>query len=359
MPVYKKTTKTGKVSWFAIFYYTDWTGTRKQKKKEGFATQREAKEYERGFLERVAGTPEMTFDALADLYLDDLRHRAKESTYINQEAIIRNHIRPFFGKLPVNGITAAAVRKWQNSFDESGYAHGFLFRIHRILSTIFNFAMKYYGLPKNPANLAGSMGKNKPKEEMRFLTLEEFSRLYAALVADNERIFAAAFSFLFLTGCRRGEMLALTAADFDFEAGTVFISKTYSRIHGKDVITAPKTEKSKRLVTLPPSLVQIMREYIGGLGDISPKQRIFDCISADSLRAALRLYTEKAEIPHIRIHDLRHSHASLLIEQGISPLAIADRLGHESVQTTLNIYSHLYPGKQKEIADQIQNVLSF
>ena len=109
MPVYKKTGKTGKVTWYAIFYYTDWTGTRKQKKKEGFATQREAKEYERGFLERVAGTPEMSFDALADLYLDDLRHRAKESTYINQDAIIRNHIRPFFGKLPDAPLRIAAA----------------------------------------------------------------------------------------------------------------------------------------------------------------------------------------------------------------------------------------------------------
>ena len=80
MPVYKKKGKTGKASWYAIFYYTDWTGTRKQKKKEGFGTQREAKEYERQFLERVAGTPEMTFGTLADLYLADLKQNTKETT---------------------------------------------------------------------------------------------------------------------------------------------------------------------------------------------------------------------------------------------------------------------------------------
>ena len=359
MPTYKKTGKNRKASWYAIFYYTDWTGTRKQKKKEGFATQREAKEYERQFLERVAGTPEMSFGALADLYLEDLEKNAKETTYTNQEAIIRNHIRPFFEALAVNEITAGDVRKWQNTFSDSDYAQGFLFRIHRILSTIFNFAIKYYGLLRNPAVLAGSMGKRKPREEMQFLTLAEFSRLRDALLADGEIVFATAFSFLFLSGCRKGEMLALTATDFDFEAGTVSINKTYTRIGTKDIVTTPKTAKSVRVIVLPSSLVRIMKDYIKGLGVISPKQRIFDCVSADALRIKLHRYTEKAGIPQIRIHDLRHSHASLLIEQGISPLAIADRLGHESAQTTLTTYSHPYPGKQKEVADKLQKVLTF
>ncbi len=359
MPTYKQTRKNGKTSWFAIFYYTDWTGTKKQKKKEGFATQREAKAYERQFLEHVAGSPEMTFGTLADLYLDDLNHNAKETTFLNQSGIIENHIRPFFGSLKVNEITAGTVRKWQNTFSGSGYAPGFLFRIHRLLSAVFNFAIKFYGLLRNPAVLAGSLGKRKPKEEMRFLTLAEFTRLHAALLADEEFIFATAFSFLFLTGCRKGEMLALTVSDFDFEAGTVSISKTYTRIGTKDVITTPKTAKSVRTITLPPSLIQIMKNYIHGLGDISPKQRIFDCVSADSLRTALHRYAKSVGLPQIRIHDLRHSHASLLIEQGISPIAIADRLGHESAQTTLTTYSHLYPGKQKEVADKLQKVLSF
>ncbi len=359
MPVYKKKGKAGKASWYAIFYYTDWTGTRKQKKKEGFATQREAKEYERQFLECVAGTPEMTFGALADLYLADLKHNTKETTYINQSGIIENHIRPFFGALKVNEITAATVRKWQNTFAESDYAQGFLFRIHRILSTMFNFAIKYYGLIRNPAVLAGSMGKRKPKEEMRFLTLEEFSRLREVLLANGETIPATAFSFLFLTGCRKGEMLALTASDFDFAAGTVSINKTYTRLGTKDVITTPKTEKSVRTITMPPTLIEIMQNYINGLGNISAKQRIFDCVSANTLRTTLHRYTAMVSLPKIRLHDFRHSHTSLLIEQGISPIAIADRLGHESVQTTLNTYSHLYPGKQKEVADKLQKVLTF
>lgn len=359
MPTYKKVRKNGKTSWFVIFYYTDWTGTKRQKKKEGFATQHAAKEYERQFLERVAGTPEMSFDALADLYLADLKQSAKETTYINQSAIIENHIRPFFSALRVNEITAGTVRKWQNTFSGSKYAQGFLFRIHRVLSTMFNFAIKYYGLIRNPATQAGSMGKRKPKEEMHFLTLEEFSRLREALLADGEMIFATAFSFLFLTGCRKGEMLALTNSDFDFAAGTVSINKTYTRIGTKDIVTTPKTEKSIRTITMPPSLVGIMQDYIAALGEITPNQRLFDCISADALRIKLHRYTKLAGLPQIRVHDLRHSHASLMIEQGISPIAIADRLGHESAQTTLTTYTHLYPNRQKEVAAKLQEALTF
>ena len=265
----------------------------------------------------------------------------------------------FFGSLKVNEITAGTVRKWQNTFAGSDYAPGFLFRIHRILSTMLNFAIKYYGLIRNPAVLAGSMGKRKPKEEMQFLTLDEFSRLREALLDHGEMIPATAYSFMFLTGTRIGEMLALTPSDFCFGAGTVSINKTYTRLGAKDVITTPKTEKSVRTITMPPTLIEIMQNYINGLGAISPKQRIFDCVSAHTLRKTLHRYTEMVSLPQIRIHDLRHSHASLLIEQGISPIAIADRLGHESVQTTLNIYSHLYPGKQKEIADKLQQILPF
>lgn len=358
MPVYKKKGKTGNASWYAIFYYTDWTGTRKQKKKEGFAKQHEAKEYERQFLERVAGTPEMTFDALIDIYLDDLRHRAKESTVISQEYIINNHLKPFFGKLPINKITAATIRKWKSTFDTEKYAPGTLYCINRILSTILTFAVKFYHLPSNPTIAAGKMGSNKSKE-MHFLTLDEFGRLRAALLADQEYVYAAAYSFLFLTGCRVGEMLALTKGDFNFEDNTVAINKTYIRIKSKDVITAPKTEKSNRVITMPSSLAEIIKEYLNGLGQISAKQRIFDCISNASLWTTLRRYAEKENLPSVRVHDLRHSHASLLIEQGVSVIDIANRLGHAKPTTTINIYSHAYPNKQKEIADNLQKVLPF
>ena len=359
MPVYKKvSTKTGKVSWYAIFYYKDWTGKRVQKKKEGFSTQREAKAYEHDFLERAAGSSNMSFSALLDIYLENLSTRAKVTTLEHRKTIIENHLRPTLGKLAINAITPATVRKWQESFADKEYSTYYLYTVHRILSTILNFAVKYYGLAKNPARTAGNAWKAKPESEMQFLTLEQFQRLRAILQATGDTPHGVAVTFLFLTGCRVGELLALTAADIDFDAATVNINKTYTRRGKEDIITPPKTEKSKRTVALPAVLVQTLQDYIQALGGVTPQQRIFDCINAESLRKALNGATEKAGLPHCRIDDLRHSHASLLIEQGIPPLAVADRLGHENIQTTLNIYSHLYPGKQKEIADCIQKAIT-
>jgi len=358
MPVYKKISKTGKTTWFASFYFTDWTGARKQKKKEGFSSQREAKEYERSFLERIAGTPDMTFDTLIEIYLDDFRHHAKESSVIDREYVIENHLRPFFGKLAINEITPATIRKWQSTYNTEEYAPSYLHRINSILSAILNFAVKFYGLLRNPAKAAGKMGNTKSKE-MNFLTLDEFNRLRSVLLADQQYIFVAAYAFLFLTGCRVGEMLALTKEDFDFENNTVAITKTYMRVKSKDVITIPKTEKSNRVITMPPSLVRIIKDYLNGLGQISAKQRIFDCVSNYSLWSKLRRYTKKENLPPVRVHDLRHSHASLLIEQGVSIIAISSRLGHSRPSTTTDTYSHTYPNKQKEIADNLQKVLPF
>lgn len=165
---------------------------------------------------------------------------------------------------------------------------------------------------------------------------------------------AVAFTLLFYTGIRKGELLALTPADFDLDAGLLSISKTYQRIRKKDVIQPPKTEKGYRKIALPPFIVEMMKDWLHRLNHPRENQRIFDTITATSLLRALNKGADAAGLPHIRVHDLRHSHASLLIEQGFSPLVIKERLGHENIQTTLDTYSHLYPTKQNEIAERLQ-----
>ena len=359
MPAFKKTSpKTGRVSWFASFYYTDWTGQRKQKKKEGFNTQREAKEYERRFLDRLAGSPEMTFDALADRYMDDLKSRARPSTLKTKGNILRKHICPHLGQLRLSEITPGIIREWQNGFMQLGFSRSFAAAVHGVLSAVFNYACKFHGLGQNPCRLAGSMGRMKREVPYCFLTMEDFKRLRAAMLADRKEMLAAAVSFMFLTGCRVGEVLALTPADFDFSAAVVSITKSCSREHGKDVIRGTKTERGRRTITLPPALVSIMQGILTKLGNPAPGQRIFDTLSAQSIRLNLNAYTKKTGVPNVRTHDLRHSHAALLIDQGFSPLAVADRLGHESPKTTLEVYGHLYPNKRAEIADRLQDMLT-
>lgn len=151
----------------------------------------------------------------------------------------------------------------------------------------------------------------------------------------------------------KAELLALTYEDIDLEKRIISISKSYQRLDGKDVITPPKTPKSNRKITIPPFLVEELKEYCSHLYGIMSNERMFRFTKSYMEHEIVRGIKETG-VKRIRIHDLRHSHASLLVELGFQPLAIADRLGHEKIETTLNTYSHLYPNKQAELADRLE-----
>ena len=176
-----------------------------------------------------------------------------------------------------------------------------------------------------------------------------------ATFPDDEIMYKTLFELLFWTGCRVGEALALTKADIDFENAQMIINKTYYRHECRDIITRPKTEKSNRIVTLPLFLVEQIRAYTDKVYGLTEKDRLF-AITDRAVQKRIRLKAELAGVPRIRVHDLRHSHVALLIEKGVSPLVIAERVGHESINTTMNVYGHLYPNKQKGIADMLNVV---
>lgn len=151
-----------------------------------------------------------------------------------------------------------------------------------------------------------------------------------------------------------GELLALTPADFDFQACTIRINKSYQRLEGKDIITDPKTVKSNRMITMPEFLSEELESYIGMLYGLNENDRIFQ-ISKSYLHHEMDRGSKAAGVKRIRIHDLRHSHVSLLINQGYQAAAIADRVGHETVEIT-DRYTHIYPSKQNEMANTLDEL---
>ena len=184
---------------------------------------------------------------------------------------------------------------------------------------------------------------------MLFWTKAEYQRFAEAMM--DKPLSYYAFEMPYWCGIREGELLALTPADFDFEAGTVKISKSYQRLHGEDVITTPKTKKSNRTIKMPNFLCDEMRDYLGMLYGVKKKDRIFT-VTKSYLHHEMDRGAKEAGVKRIRIHDLRHSHISLLIDMGFSAVAIADRVGHESIEITYR-YAHLFPSKQTEMADKL------
>lgn len=223
---------------------------------------------------------------------------------------------------------------------------------------MFNYAVKFYELRSNPLHKTGSIGK-KHADEMHFWTYDEFTEVMTYFKADDPHdfLFLTVYNLLFYSGIRQGEMLALTQNDFNFESSTVRINKSYARLNKKDIITEPKTPKSKRTIVLPDLNFSMLEKYIHSLVHYQPSQRLFT-LDKSSITRRLDTAAKNKSIERIRTHDLRHSHASHLIELGFSPLLIQERLGHENIETTLQTYSHLYPNKQRDVATKLNKVLS-
>ena len=354
MPAYKNE-KRG--TWYVSFHYKDCDGTARRKKKEGFKTKREALDWERDFLKAKAGTTDMTLGALYSLYIADCETRLRQTTLEKKRWSFEQKILPSFRDVQIRDITPTMIRLWQNgllSFRDkngNGYSKTYLREVNSQFSAIMNYAVRFYGLPTNPVTLCGPFGK-KNADTMQFWTRDEF-RLAIAQV--KKPAYKLAFELLFWTGMRSGELLALTLQDVDFEKGTISITKSVGLVRGGTIINPPKTPKSNRVIPVPKFLLAMIKDYTDRLVDYQPEDAIFN-VKKNSLGIELNKAANAAGVKRIRVHDLRHSHASLLIEMGYAPLVISERLGHENIQTTLQIYSHLYPNKQEEIVSELEDI---
>lgn len=300
MPVYyDETTK----SWFCKFYYTDYTGAKKQKKKRGFKLQREAKEWERSFLEHMQGTPDMTFQTLYDFYIEDIGHRLRQSSIDSKKYVFKNRILPYFKNKPINQIQPVDIRNWQNEQIALGYSDAYLDRIQNALTAILNYAVNYYNLPVNPCKKAGRMGKRT--RSLNFWTVEQYNQVVEQIKNISAR---TALQLLFYSGMRVGELLALTLDDFDFQTNTISITKTLQHKADNDFVTPPKTDNGIRCITMPKSIMNEVQSYSNRIYGITGTDRVFTFTKA-LIRGNMHRCATAANVPIIRIHDLRHSHA--------------------------------------------------
>ena len=211
--------------------------------------------------------------------------------------------------------------------------------------------MEYYGLPSNPSEDVGGFSKHTI-EKMNFWTLEEFQRFAMSALQLPHHIMA--FYLLFWTGMRVGEMLALTWDDIDFEANSISITKTLYRLQKTSYVSTTKTISGDRTIIMPRFIVEMLQDY-RRLSAYTSEERIIPVTRAALLKK-LHEGARKAGVKEIRIHDLRHSHASLLIKAHCTPVEVADRLGHKDPSITLKIYSHMYAAQRTKIADMLDDM---
>ena len=342
MPAYRdEKSKT----WYVKFRYIDWQGKSRQTTKRGFKTKKDALNYEHDYKASSEEKVDMTVSILAEKYLEDRRLYVKASRFAAIEQTIRIHILPYIGKLKLAELTPATMRQWQNELKKQDFSPSTLSEYNRRCSTLLNFGVKYYGLASNPLRTVGTIGHTENRVD--FWELSEFNKFMTFVENSRHRI---CFLLLFYSGMRIGELLALNAGDFDFVKNQVNITKSRMKMTGE--VTTPKTKYSIRVVDMPPAIMKEVKDYIDRFGEVpSP---LFDITSAVLLQA-LKKYAIKAGLKPIRLHDLRHSHASLLIHNGFPITLISKRLGHRSPDITLKIYSHMYKESGAQVARFLQD----
>lgn len=335
-------------TWMARFYYTDWKGIRKQKKKRGFVKKKDALAYETDFIAKSQQNPHMTLQMLSEEFLADYKIRRSPNSYKLIETNLRLHILPSLGKIAIEDITPLTIRTWQNKLSESGKAAGTIASINTSFKTLLNYAHRFYNLSNNPFDSVEPLKQPEPKKE--FIEHSAWLQLYSVMTNKHDK---AIFSLMYWTGIRVGEAQGLSLKDINFDTGTININKQYSS--DRKEISPLKTRGSRRVITVPNLCMDIVKEYIGSY--LEPPMYPFAIKTARGLNEKLERYCRKSGIKKISVHVLRHSHASLLIKEGAAVNLIAERLGHTSPSVTLRVYSHVYENQDRELAGKLNDIV--
>lgn len=374
MPIYKTgKSKDGKQQYRVIVCFTDSFGKYKQISKCVYGSA-EAKLTEMELQHKVAEreTPlSITVQQLSERYLTAMKPELRESTYIKKCSVQDNHILPSLGPLKLSKLTAPVLQNWKNEIAQKDLSIRMKQNIYRELRAMLNFAEKMDFIKQNNltklGNFKDAYSLADPEDKIRYYTAEQFKLFIAAagnhLKSLNDHGYYTFFMIAFYTGMRKGEINALRWCDI--KDNVIHITRSVNqKIKGRDYeFTPPKNASSVRKLQIPSNLATVLEEQkkvqqkncdrwteqflvCGGI----------NCLSDTAISNKNIQYAKEAGIEPIRIHDFRHTHATLLVNSGISIQEIARRLGHADVTVTWNVYSHLYPREEERAIKVLESI---
>lgn len=375
----KYTTKNGETRYlFQTYLGIDpITGKERRTTRRGFKTIKEAKQAERNLLLDVEenglpsnqsdGFQDPTFEELAQLWLENYKTTVKPSTFENVRSKVEKMTEEHFKELKLKKITVAYCQRVVIELSKSYVLYNHYLSV---INRIFKYAVLMDILDSNPFDKVIKPKSRQTQRKGNFLTKEELKEFLKLAQTATLSYFSPLVHLMAYTGLRQGEALALKWSDIDFENKKITVDKTAVRIKEKQTLQTPKTKNSKRVISIDPTTLSILKSwkkdqikiyfkngkhFEGDDNFIFTNQRA-EWVHIHNFIRYFKRFIADHKLKQITPHGLRHTHASLLFSAGVEPKNISDRLGHSTVQITLDLYTHI---TEEQRTDTVEKLLEY
>nr|WP_316624597.1 tyrosine-type recombinase/integrase [uncultured Ruminococcus sp.] len=373
MPIYKqKAKKNGKYQYKVVVCYTDKFGVNRQIAARVYGYD-EAKAKERELQYASAEhdlSSKMTVQQLYDEYIAAKQYEIRQSSLMKTKSILKNHVlNDDISGCHLDKLTAPVMQRWKNNIAQKDIMISTKNNAYRELNALLNYALRMDYIPKNPLKVVGrfkDVNFTPRQERMRVYTAEQFHK-YITVARESCKSLSdygcyIFFNIAFYTGMRKGEIHALKWSDI--KDGVIQVRRSINQKirdeNGNYLEGPPKNESSCRDLKAPANLLKLLEEHKRLLSaniGYSDDFRIcggYKPIPDTTIEKHNIKYAEAAGLSHIKIHEFRHSHATMLINGGVNIVVVSHRLGHKDVQETLNTYAHLYPASEDSVLDLLE-----
>ncbi|BAU29001.1 site-specific recombinase XerD [Aneurinibacillus soli] len=346
------------------------TGKRKQKTMSGFKTKKEAEKACAELILKIENGSYQAYskDSFAEFmkqFMEMQKQSVRATTLETQTFMLEKHLLPAFGPILLRDIKPHHIQKFYTDKLEAGLSGSYVHTIHCLLNKALRIAYEWGLIEKNVATLVKP--PRKSSKEMKVWNIDQIQHF---LEVTKECRFHLAYLLGIWTGMRRGEILGLRWQDVDIENGILSVRQTIYRGAHKLIIQEPKTKGSRRTITFPTSVSTALRRHKLRQQEVKlrmgTRHQEHDLVIAHDIGTPVdpseltrwfKHWTKKAELPSIRFHDLRHTHATILMQLGENPKIISERLGHNNISITLDTYSHVLPNMQRDLANKLEATL--